>query len=45
VQQVVTFTFKVVGVAPGVYRLMLRPVVDGVVWLEDEGVFVDIHVR
>jgi hypothetical protein len=45
VQQVATFTFKVGGVAPGVYRLMLRPVVDGVAWLEDEGVFVDIYVR
>jgi hypothetical protein len=44
-QQVATFSFKVVGVTPGVYRLMLRPVVDGVAWLEDDGVFVDIHVR
>jgi hypothetical protein len=45
VDQVVTFTFKVLGVAPGVYRLMVQPVVDGVTWLEDEGVFVDIDVR
>lgn len=45
VHQVATFTFKVQGVAPGIYRLMLQPVVDGVAWLEDEGVFVDIQVR
>jgi hypothetical protein len=45
VDQVATFTFKVVGVTPGVFRLMLRPVVDGVAWLEDEGVFIDINVR
>ena len=40
-----TFTFKVVGTAPGTYRLRVRPVVDGVKWLEDEGVFVQITVR
>jgi hypothetical protein len=45
VNQVATFTFKVLGVTPGVFRLMLQPVVDGVTWLEDEGVFVDIHVQ
>lgn len=45
VDQVATFTFKVLGVARGVYRLMVQPVVDGVTWLEDEGVFVDIDVR
>jgi hypothetical protein len=43
-QQLVTFTFKVVGAAPGVYRLNVRPVVDGVSWLKDEGVYVDITV-
>ncbi|HKY51150.1 MAG TPA: hypothetical protein VJP45_07825 [Candidatus Limnocylindria bacterium] len=40
-----TFTFKVIGTAPGTYRLRVRPVVDGVKWLEDEGVFVEITVR
>lgn len=45
VDQVATFTFKVRGAAPGTYRLMLQPVVDGVAWLEDEGVFVDIEVE
>ena len=44
-QQLATFTFKVAGAAPGTYRLNLRPVVDGVVWLEDEGVYVDIRVE
>jgi hypothetical protein len=44
-QQLATFTFQVAGAAPGVYRLNVRPVVDGVAWLEDEGVFVDITVE
>lgn len=42
--QVATFTFKVAGAAPGNYRLNVRPVVDGVAWLEDEGVYVNITV-
>jgi hypothetical protein len=44
-QQVATFTFQIAGAAPGLYRLNVRPVVDGVAWLEDEGVFVDITVE
>jgi hypothetical protein len=44
-RQLVTFTFKVAGDAPGTYRLRVQPVVDGVKWLADEGVFVDISVR
>ncbi len=40
-----SFTFKVRGTAPGTYRLRVRPVVDGVKWLDDEGVFVQITVR
>jgi hypothetical protein len=43
-QQIATFSFKVKAVAPGTFRLRLRPVVDGVTWLDDEGVFVDILV-
>lgn len=43
--QLATFTFKVAGAAPGTYRLRVRPVVDGVKWLDDEGVYVDITVR
>ena len=44
-RELATFTFKVAGDAPGTYRLRLQPVVDGVKWLADEGVFVDITVR
>ena len=44
-RQLATFTFKVAGDAPGTYRLRVQPVVDGVKWLADEGVFVDITVR
>jgi hypothetical protein len=30
---------------PGTYRLLLRPVIDGLRWLEDAGVYVDLVVR
>lgn len=43
--QLATFSFKVAGAAPGTYRLHVRPVVDGVTWLEDQGVHIDITVR
>jgi hypothetical protein len=40
-----TFTFQVRAPStPGSYKLPLRPVVDGVTWLEDQGVFVPIVV-
>jgi hypothetical protein len=40
------FRFKVrAPIARGVYRLNLRPVIDGTVWLEDQGVFWIIDVR
>ena len=40
-----TFTFQVrAPAAPGVYRIPLRPVVDGVTWLDDQGVFVQLTV-
>lgn len=42
--QLATFTFQVIGASPGSYRLNLRPVVDGVTWLKDEGVYIDINV-
>jgi len=36
---VATFTFRVRGpYVPGTYALRLRPVVDGLTWLEDEGI-------
>ena len=41
-----TFTFAMRGpTTPGTYQLHLRPVVDGVTWMEDEGVFMYITVR
>src|SRR5512140_3190119 len=37
---VATFAFTVrAPAAPGVYRIPLRPVVDGTTWMEDQGVF------
>jgi hypothetical protein len=31
--------------APGTYRLSLRPVIDGIEWLENVGAYVDVSVR
>ena len=37
---VASYPFELVGpAAPGIYRVYLRPVVDGIAWLEDQGVF------
>jgi hypothetical protein len=30
---------------PGVYAINLRPVIDGVVWMEDQGVFLIVTVQ
>ncbi len=30
--------------APGMYRLYVRPVIDGVEWLENVGAYVDVSV-
>jgi hypothetical protein len=41
-----TFTFQVRAPAtPGVYRIALRPVIDGTTWMEDNGVFLVITVQ
>ncbi len=41
-----TFTFQVKAPnAPGSYRLPLRPVIDGVAWLDDNGVYVPVVVE
>jgi hypothetical protein len=41
----VTFTFQVrAPSAPGTYRLRVRPVIDGTMWLEDQGVYVLITI-
>jgi len=40
-----TFSFQVrAPTEPGTYAIHLRPVIDGVVWMEDEGVFLYITV-
>jgi hypothetical protein len=41
----VTFSFKVKGVAPGTYRIDVRPAVVAVGWLRDEGVYTEVTVR
>lgn len=42
---IATFTFKIRGATAGTYRLHVRPVIDGVAWLEDDGVFLVVTVR
>jgi hypothetical protein len=40
-----TFTFQIRAPStPGVYYINLRPVIDGVTWLEDEGVYLVVTV-
>jgi hypothetical protein len=43
--EVATFSFKVKGVAPGTYRIDVRPNVAAVGWLRDQGVFTEVVVR
>src|SRR5437773_1014165 len=40
-----TFTFKVKGVAPGTYRIDVRPTVAAVGTLRDQGVYTEVTVR
>jgi len=41
-----TFSFRVrAPVAPGTYQIHVRPLIEGVAWLEDEGVYLQIVVR
>ena len=40
-----TFTFKVRGVAPGTYRIDVRPTVAAVGALRDQGVYTEVTVR
>ena len=41
-----TFVFQVRAPStPGVYRIAVRPVIDGTVWMEDQGVFLVITVQ
>lgn len=41
-----TFTFSVrAPLIPGVYQLRLQPVIDGTVWMEDQGAFILVTTR
>jgi hypothetical protein len=40
-----TFAFKVIGKQPGTTRLDVRLLVEGVTWMEDQGVHVNVNVR
>ncbi len=42
---ITTFTFRVRGVVPGTYSLHLRPVIDGITWMEDQGVYIVVAAR
>jgi len=42
----VDFFFEVVApAAPGTYKLNVRPVIEGVIWMEDVGAFMQVAVR
>lgn len=43
--EVATFNVGIIGTTPGRFRLQLRPVVDGVAWMEDQGVYIDVEVH
>jgi hypothetical protein len=39
------FSFQVRGTVTGVHRIPVRPLVEGVTWMEDEGAYVEFWVR
>jgi hypothetical protein len=39
------FNFQVRGAVTGVHRIAVRPLVEGVTWMEDEGTYVEVWVR
>lgn len=39
------FIFQVRGAVTGVHRIPVRPLVEGVAWMEDEGAYVEVWVR
>ena len=43
--QIATFSFSVRGGRLGSYPLRLRPVIDGITWMEDQGIFLQLTVR
>lgn len=42
---IASFTFEVRGTVTGVHRIPIRPLVEGVTWMEDEGAYVELWVR
>lgn len=42
--EVATFSFRVRGALAGTFQIRLRPVVDGVTWLDDDGIYVVVSV-
>lgn len=43
--ELATFTFRVRGPAAGAHLLQLRPVIDGITWLNDDGIRLVVTVR
>ncbi|HEV2010269.1 MAG TPA: papain-like cysteine protease family protein [Candidatus Limnocylindria bacterium] len=43
--QLATFSFSVKGVRLGSYPLRLRPVIDALTWMEDQGIFLQLTVN
>ena len=43
-QEVATVRIGLTGTVPGTFRLGVRPVIDGIAWLEDQGVYMDVTV-
>jgi hypothetical protein len=39
------FSFQLRGAVTGVHRIPVRPLVEGVTWMEDEGAYVEVWVR
>jgi hypothetical protein len=44
VGEVATFTFAVRGTVTGLHHIRVRPVIDGVTWMDDEGAYLDVIV-
>ncbi|MEO8580881.1 MAG: hypothetical protein ABI469_11575, partial [Gemmatimonadales bacterium] len=44
VGQVATFSFGLRGSVTGRHHIRVRPVIDGVAWMDDEGAYFDIVV-
>jgi len=44
VGEVATFTFRLRGSVTGRHHILVRPVVDGVTWMDDDGAYFDVVV-